>query len=178
MVKRDAFEKVGGFDERYGLYPWGELIAGEDADLAWRIRRLGEHPVFQNECVVRHLATPITLKRFLLRPVVVQIIPALLPKIPELRQVYLWRRWFNGKVSLYFQIAWVSLLSAALLHLWWLGLPALLWAGHITRYVVIPEIRYGGWSVGIRRSLLTAYLQAASSTVLLFASVRYRQLVL
>lgn len=178
IVSRSAFEAVGGFDERYGLYPWGELIAGEDADLAWRIRRTGARPVFVDGCVVRHLSTPISLRKFLLRPVVVQIIPALLPKIPELRDVYLWHRWFNGKVSLYFQIAWVSVLCAVLTRQWWVALPSLLWAGHITRYVVIPQVRFGGWSRGLRRAVLTTYLQAASSFVLLVASVRYRRLVL
>ena len=38
---RRWFDELGGFDEQFGIYPWGGLVAGEDTDLAWRGRRAG-----------------------------------------------------------------------------------------------------------------------------------------
>src|SRR5207249_2215185 len=86
FIRRSDWEAVGGFDERYGLYPWGGLVAGEDTDLAWRIRRTGVNPVFREDAAVGHLSTPITLRRLLLRPMIVAILPALIRRIPELRE--------------------------------------------------------------------------------------------
>ena len=178
MVRKADFERVGGFDERFGLYPWGELIAGEDADLAWRIRRTGATAVFAGDALVGHMSTPISLWRLLLRPVVVQIIPALLPRIPELRTTYLWHRYFNGSAHLLFHLAWIAVLLAAITHLWPLALGAVPWAWYYVRNVLAPGILHEGLGRGLARTALFVYLQVACSIVLLFASVRYRRLVL
>ncbi|HZK73375.1 MAG TPA: glycosyltransferase family 2 protein [Clostridia bacterium] len=178
FIRKVAFDQVGGFDERYGLYPWGELIAGEDADVAWRVKRSGWQSEFVPTVVVCHLSTPITLKRMLLRPVVVQIIPALLPKIPELRDTYLWRRYFNGKVDLYFFIALLGVVAALVTHWWLLALAVLPWIGFHARYLALPAIRSEGLARGLARSLIYMYLQAGCAIVLVFASIRYRRLVL
>lgn len=46
---RDLLERVGGFDERFGLAP-----GGEDCDLAWRAFELGARAEFAPEAVVFH----------------------------------------------------------------------------------------------------------------------------
>ena len=178
FIRRSAFEQVGGFDERYGLYPWGELIAGEDADVAWRVKRAGWRSEFVPNVVVCHLSTPISLKKMLLRPIVVQIIPALLPKIPELRETYLWHRYFNGKVDLYFFIALLGVIAAIATRWWPLALLVLPWLGFHFRYLALPAIRSEGLAKGLARALIYIYLQAGCAIVLLFASIRYRRLVL
>ena len=178
MVRKADFDNVGGFDERFGLYPWGELIAGEDADLAWRVRRQGASVTFAGDVLVGHLSTPISLWRLLLRPVVVQIIPALLPRIPELRTTYLWHRYFNGKAHLLFHIAWIAVALAIFTRFWPLALWALPWIWYYVRNVLVPGVLHEGVRRGIARTALFVYLQVACSFVLLFASVRYRRLVL
>lgn len=178
MIKKAAFDKVGGFDERFGLYPWGELIAGEDADLAWRVRRQGASVTFAGDTLVGHLSTPISLWRLLLRPVVVQIIPALLPRIPELRTTYLWHRYFNGKAHLLFHLAWIGVALAILTRFWPLSLTALPWVWYYVRHVLVPGVLHEGLRRGVARTALFVYLQVACSCVLVFASVRYRRLVL
>ncbi|HEX2645690.1 MAG TPA: glycosyltransferase, partial [Candidatus Dormibacteraeota bacterium] len=178
FVRKSAFDAVGGFDEQYGLYPWGELIAGEDADLAWRVKRSGAWSEFLPNVVVCHLSTPISLGRLLLRPVVVQIIPALLPKIPELRKTYLWNRYFNGKVDLWFFIALAGV-GLSLATRWWpLALAVVPWLVFYVRYATLPGLRTEGIGRRLLRTLIFAYMQIASAGVLVFASVRYRRLVL
>lgn len=47
LVRREVFEEVGGFDERY-RYPF------EDADLGWRMNVMGYGVVYEPEAVARH----------------------------------------------------------------------------------------------------------------------------
>ena len=48
LVRRGALEEAGGFNEDLGLHPWGDLVAGEDADLAWRVKRTGVRAIFDD----------------------------------------------------------------------------------------------------------------------------------
>jgi glycosyltransferase involved in cell wall biosynthesis len=178
FVRRSAFEAVGGFDERYGLYPWGELIAGEDTDLAWRVIRSGARPEFRAEVMVFHLATPITLGRLLLRPIVIQIIPALLRKVPELRGTYLWMRYFNNKTHLYFYVALIAIALAVATGWTPAALLALPWVGHILFRVLLPGLLYYGPRRGLSAFAIHLYWQVGLVVVLLVASIRYRRLVL
>ncbi len=47
LASRDAWRKLGGFDERYFMY-------GEDADLAWRAREAGYRPIICPEANIIH----------------------------------------------------------------------------------------------------------------------------
>jgi glycosyltransferase involved in cell wall biosynthesis len=178
LVRRESFEKVGGFDERFGLYRWGELIAGEDADLAWRIRRTGQQPVFVSQAEVWHLSTRTTLKRLLLRPVVVQIIPRLLASIPELRGTYLWARYFLSVQNFLLVVALLGVMSAALTGFVPAALVAAPWLYLFLKGGVATFIRHHGVGHGLLRSALLLYVDLAMVAVLVVASVRYRRLVL
>ena len=178
VLRRSDFELVGGFDEQFGLYPWGELIAGEDADLAWRIKRTGARAVFRADLVVLHLATSISLRRFLLRPVVVQIIPRLLPRIPELRDSYLWRRYFLGPAHAWFHPAWIGVLTALLTGWWPPALLAVPYAWHHVFKRLLPCVRGEGLLKGSARFALLLYVQVACSLVLVAGSLRFRRLVI
>jgi N-acetylglucosaminyl-diphospho-decaprenol L-rhamnosyltransferase len=48
LVRRDAFESVGGFDESYFMYV-------EDVDLCWRLRRAGWSVCYEPTASVTHL---------------------------------------------------------------------------------------------------------------------------
>ena len=48
MVRRDAFQSVGGFDERYFMF-------AEDMDLCWRLQRAGWLVAVVPEAVVTHI---------------------------------------------------------------------------------------------------------------------------
>lgn len=47
LVRRDTWEALGGFDERYFMY-------GEDVDLSLRARRAGLHPMISPSIVITH----------------------------------------------------------------------------------------------------------------------------
>jgi GT2 family glycosyltransferase len=47
LVRRDAWDAVGGFDERQFMY-------AEDLDLGWRLTRAGRHVRWAPEAVVLH----------------------------------------------------------------------------------------------------------------------------
>ncbi len=59
IVRRDLFEKLGGFDP--------DLIAGEDDDLSTRIRREGHELLLSADCYVIHLGTPRSLREVVRR---------------------------------------------------------------------------------------------------------------
>ena len=178
LVRRESFEQVGGFDERFGLYRWGELIAGEDADLAWRIRRTGQQPVFVSQAEVWHLSTRTTLKRLLLRPIVVQIVPDLLASIPELRNTYLWARYFLSVQNFLLIVALLGVIAAALTGFFPPALMAAPWVYLFLKGGVATFIRHHGVGLGLVRSALLLYVELAMIAVLAVASVRYRRLVL
>jgi GT2 family glycosyltransferase len=55
LVRREAWEAAGGFDERQWMY-------AEDLDLAWRLRRAGWRTWFEPAAVVRHAGGAATAK--------------------------------------------------------------------------------------------------------------------
>jgi glycosyltransferase involved in cell wall biosynthesis len=176
LVARNAFESVGGFDERFGVYPWGDLVAGEDTDFAWRVKRTGLKAIFAKDVVVGHLTTPVPWRRWILRPVVLQIIPRLLRTIPELRRMALWKRYFVTKTRLYFDLALVgaiaALASRSLLPL----LLAVPWGYWI--YSIREGFARDGIALTLGRLLFLHYLFLASTIVLVVGSIRYRRVVL
>lgn len=57
LIRRTAFEAVGGFDANQWLY-------AEDLDLAWRLREAGWHTRYEPRAVVRHAVSASTIQAF------------------------------------------------------------------------------------------------------------------
>jgi GT2 family glycosyltransferase len=55
-VRREAFERLGGFDEDF------PEAGGEDMEFAWRVRQAGLRVVFAPEALVSHPPRPVTLR--------------------------------------------------------------------------------------------------------------------
>jgi glycosyltransferase involved in cell wall biosynthesis len=177
LVRRSAFERAGGFDEGFGVYPWGGLMGGEDTDLAWRIKRSGQRAVFSLGAAVGHQATPISLRAWLLRPAHYQTVPTLVRRIPELRDTHLWGRYFAGRDHLFFQIFWLALLGSAVTRRWLILAATLPWL-----WLVVPgawvRVRKGRPDLALGFLLLSLYRYAAETVVLAIGSVRARRLVI
>ena len=57
LVRREAFDAVGGFDEAHWMY-------AEDLDLCWRLRRAGWRTHYEPTAVVRHSASAAATQAF------------------------------------------------------------------------------------------------------------------
>jgi glycosyltransferase involved in cell wall biosynthesis len=178
FFRRECFEAASGFDERFGIYPWGGLVAGEDTDLVWRAKRSGANAVFVSDVVVGHQPTrPPALVPLLLEPVILQIFPRLLRTVPELRQTYLWHRYFMSAQQFRFDAALGGAIVAARTRRAWPLLAAIPWLLSI-RHAVRLEWRRGGALAAARCFALLVQQFTTGTTVLMAASVRYRRVVL
>jgi glycosyltransferase involved in cell wall biosynthesis len=94
-LRRSYFERAGRF-QPVAMPRRGKEL-GEDAWLAWRARRLGARSVFAPDAVVRHLVFPRDARGYVTEQARVVWFPELVRHMPELRDTFLWRRWFLGE---------------------------------------------------------------------------------
>jgi Glycosyl transferase family 2 len=172
------FDEVGGFDEQFGIYPWGGLVAGEDTDFAWRARRAGANLRWAYDVRVGHQPAPEpTSMQVLLRPVILQIFPRLVRSIPELRDTRLWHRYFIDEEHFRFDVAAVGVAAAVLTKR---KAPLALTAPWLLSFVT--PLKWT-WRIGGPRASATylatkVHAGIGDALVLSFASIRYRRIVL
>lgn len=175
---RHWFDELGGFDEQFGIYPWGGLVAGEDTDLAWRGRRAGADLRWVDAAAVGHQpAAPPTALEVLLQPVIVQIVPRLVRSIPELRRTRLWGRYFLDEEHFRFDLAIAGVALARLSHR---RAPLLLvvpWLAAI-RPGFVAQWRIGGARGVAKYAVLKLHGSIGDAVVLAYASARQRRVVL
>jgi glycosyltransferase involved in cell wall biosynthesis len=178
LVRKQALEAAGGFNEHLGLNPWGDLVAGEDADLAWRVKRTGVQAVFDEHVVVGHMATRIRARVLLLRPFRVQVMPWLVRTIPELRWTYLWKHYFMSSSRVYYYVALAGLAAAALTRQWALIVTTLPWLVFHGAGTTVSLVRRGEVAKAIAWLCLVAWFDTVTTCALVLGSVRNRRLVL
>jgi glycosyltransferase involved in cell wall biosynthesis len=177
FYRREVLLRVGGFDERFGSYPWGVPMPGEDTDLAWRARRAGFKSAWAPDAPVFHEASRIRILNWLVDPIRLTVVPRLVAHVPELRKDLLLRLFVSPQNAAFYPALFgvgASFLSGSPLLLA-LAAPWL-W---LTRWEVMrdvwPPLRW--WRIPLKYALmLERYLFIAAT--LLCASARYRRLVL
>jgi glycosyltransferase involved in cell wall biosynthesis len=104
FVRREWFERAGGFtdwvhfDDGHGRrLPVPDRPFGEDAWFAWRARRLGARTSFSREALVHHAIFSGDVRTFVAEQARLRHFPALVARIPELRDVFAWRRYFLNR---------------------------------------------------------------------------------
>ena len=110
-IHRDVFERIGGFESIAKPAAGKEL--GEDAWMAWRARRAGARSEFASDALVRHAVFPRNAAGYLEEQARVRWFPRLVRFMPELREAFLYRRWFLSHRSARFDLALVGLAIAA-----------------------------------------------------------------
>jgi glycosyltransferase involved in cell wall biosynthesis len=170
--RRDALERVGGFDERF------RRPSGEDTDLAWRLKERGASSLFVPNAVVHHDVRPSSLSVHLRDTWRWGDCVLTVREHPQLREL-LHRRWF-------FRQSHPPAIAGAV------GLGLLLWpqgdplrrAAGVALIAPYVDLRMRRWPLrgGPRRRVaaIPAALVAdiVEVGVMLAASVRYRTLVL
>jgi glycosyltransferase involved in cell wall biosynthesis len=113
FVRRSAFDSVGGFEDWLGA-TMGKQLA-EDVWFGWRVRRSGARTAFCEDAVVDHAVFRRSLWRFAAERIRLSYFPAMVAKIPELREVFLYRRFFLTPRSAAFDLVLAGLGAGAVL---------------------------------------------------------------
>jgi glycosyltransferase involved in cell wall biosynthesis len=170
FVRRDLFECVGGFEDwlQAGL---GKELA-EDVWFGWQCRRAGARTAFAPDALAYHAVLPRRALEYVLERCRRVYFPTITAKIPDLRDSYLYRRYFVTRDSAAFDLAAVGGVGAVVSSS---ALPAVLAAPYL-------------WSIGRRsvvwrrRAPLAAAAELAADAVgfgaLVVGSLRSRTLVL
>jgi glycosyltransferase involved in cell wall biosynthesis len=169
LVRRDLFERLGGFESI--LQPSAGKELGEDVWLGWRARRAGARTAFAAEALVHHAVFPRGPGGYIAERARLRFFPELARRVPELREHFLYRRWFLSEQAARFDLAVVGLLLARRRPV--AALAALPYASAVVR---------GARPWGRRRAPLVAATQVAADVVgaasLVAGSVRSRSLLL
>jgi hypothetical protein len=102
-IRRELFERIGGFESI--VMPRRSKELGEDAWLGWRARRAGARNGFAADAIVRHAVFPRGPAGYLGEQWRVRFFPTLVQHMPELREAFLYRRWFLSGRSARFDLA-------------------------------------------------------------------------
>lgn len=171
LVRRDLFERLGGFEP--WLMPRDGKELGEDVWLGWRARRAGARIGFSGDAVVRHAVFPRGPLEYVAERKRLRYFPAMTRRIPELRDTVLTRRWFLAPRTLAFDLAALGTIAAAATRSPFPLLATLPYARHLRR-------RAAGH--GLRRGPVIAAVDVAADAVgaaaLVAGSVKERTLVL
>jgi glycosyltransferase involved in cell wall biosynthesis len=178
IVWRRWFDLLGGFDEQFGIYPWGGLVAGEDTDFAWRARHAGATVKWAGEVRVGHQIAPEpTPLQLLLRPMILAIFPRLIRSIPELREKRLWHRYFVDQEHFRVDVALLGLVLARLTRRRAALALTVPWATSIVK-PLRAAWQVGGPSVSAKYLVSKVHAGIGEALVLALASARYRRVVL
>jgi glycosyltransferase involved in cell wall biosynthesis len=111
FVRRDLFDRLGGFEAPFDVD--GGRPLGEDVWFGWRARRTGARSVFEAEALVRHAVFPRGPVAHADERRRLEHFPAIVARMPELRDGFLYRRWFLSRRSAAFDLALAGAAMAA-----------------------------------------------------------------
>jgi glycosyltransferase involved in cell wall biosynthesis len=111
FVRRDLFERLEGFSDPVRARLGKPL--GEDVWFGWRARRAGARIAFSEAAVVEHAVFARSRREFVGERLRLVYFPVLVSVIPELRDRFLWRRWFLNRRSAAFAAGVAGTLLAA-----------------------------------------------------------------
>ena len=163
-----SFSAAGGFPT--ALFERTGEVFGEDAELAWSVRRSGGVAVFAPDCVVRHQVVESSYAQHLRRQWRARLFPLLVRRVPELRTELLRARLFLGPRSLRFDSALAGIALRRRL-----PAAALLMLPYLLKLIRAARTRPGAPVVPAAKLVLSDCVRAGA---LAWGSARYRSPVL
>jgi glycosyltransferase involved in cell wall biosynthesis len=112
LVRKRVFAQVGGFEDVVDTRH--ERPFGEDALFAWRAKRLGARTTFSEDALVHHAVFPGTAEQYVDERRRDRHFATLADLIPELRDLFFYRRYFLNRRSAAFTAGVAA--TAALRH--------------------------------------------------------------
>ena len=172
FYRRQAFERLGGFDETFGTFPWGMPVGGDDVDLAWRSVRAGYRAGWAEDVAVSHEASSTRAMTWLIEPVRLQIMPRLIRQNPELRE-NLFQRFFVSREYAAFYPAIVGTIVAVCARRPVVLVLAVPWLW-LLRSMIDRDLPFlkRWWRIPFKYGL-TAVKQCVGAGTLIVASIRY-----
>jgi glycosyltransferase involved in cell wall biosynthesis len=111
FVRRELFDSLGGFEP--WISPARSKELAEDVWFGWRAVRSGARTGFCEEALVHHAVFERAPREYVAERLRLRYFPAMAARIPELREVFFWRRVFLTPRSAAFDAALAGVLLAA-----------------------------------------------------------------
>ncbi len=177
FYRKNIFNAMGGFDEAAAFPDFRQRpVEFADTDLAWRIKEAGYKNCFRADATVYHEVETQTPINWLLEPLRLFFVPAVIRRHPGLRKhVLRWRIFFYTWAELFY-LAAIGCALAIVFHpaFFLLAGPFIYRIAHIPGRPLslkrIPRI--------LGRVVLLAARQFLVSLTFLYGSIRFRELVL
>lgn len=170
FVSREAFDRVGGFEAWLGSGIGRPM--GEDVWFGWQARRGGVRTAFAPLALAHHAVFARTWREYASERQRLRYFPAMAAKMPELREVFFYRRLFLNRRSAALDLAVAGALAALALRS---PLPTLV-AAPYGRIMAARARPFGRRAVGVAAADIAADLLGLAALVQ--GSTRYRSLLL
>ncbi len=169
FYRRECFDQVGGFMKNW-LGRAQRVVGGDDADLAWRVKRKGWTTFFCNKALVYHdvVTTPIW-DWIWIRSMI--IVPWLVAKYPEIKPYFYYQFFYDRAQALF--VLGVAGTALAWISRWFL----LLWVPYFLHRASQPTRTLRG-PLRALRPLFYCLQDCASFILLLAGSIRARTTLL
>lgn len=116
FYRKDVFVQFGGFDELLSFPSLlGVAMEAADTDLAWRIKEAGHRNAFVADAIVHHEVQVVSPRNWLLEPLRLFLVPALVKLHPGLRGTLLAHGLFFYRGSIGYYIALLAAIALAVL---------------------------------------------------------------
>ncbi len=168
FVRRDLFERLGGFESWLG--PRGGKELGEDVWFGWRARRAGARIRACPHALVHHAVFPRSAPAFVAERWRLRFFPALVRRVPELRREMLRSRVFLNDRAASFDVGVVGMVLAVTRHRPAFAVLAVPYGLALARDLREPS--------GGRTLLARAAADAVGLAAMVLGSVRYRSLLI
>jgi glycosyltransferase involved in cell wall biosynthesis len=132
FVTRRAFDAAGGFEQ--WLAPRRGKALAEDVWFGYRALRAGARPAFCPEALAHHAVFPRSWPAYIAERARLRFFPAMAARMPELRDVFLYRRLFLNARSACCDLAAAATLIAAARRSPWPLLAAMPYARELYRH--------------------------------------------